>query len=57
MKVNFTVCYVKELHCIELFLKDHVALKTEVMILKIQLYYHRNKLHLKIYLFDIKQLF
>ncbi len=31
------------------FLKDHVTLKTGVMMLKIQLYHHRNKLHFKIY--------
>ncbi len=29
------------------FLKDHVTLKTAVMILKIQRCHHRNKLHLK----------
>uniref|UniRef100_A0A8C1XHE3 Phosphodiesterase n=1 Tax=Cyprinus carpio TaxID=7962 RepID=A0A8C1XHE3_CYPCA len=35
---------------------DHVTLKTEVMVLKIQLYNYRSKLHFKIYL-DRKQLF
>jgi len=34
---------------IELFLKHHVTLKTGVMMLKIQLYHHRNKLHFKIH--------
>jgi len=28
--------------------KDHVTMKTGVMILKIQLYHHRNKIHFKI---------
>ncbi len=39
------------------FLKDHVTLKThsdsEVMMLKIQLCHHRNKLYFKIYQVDI----
>ncbi len=34
---------------LEWFLKDHVTLKTGVMVLKIQLYHHRNKLDFKIY--------
>ncbi len=29
--------------------EDHVTLKTGVMMLKIQLYHHRNKFHFKIY--------
>jgi len=36
-----------EQQIIVLFLKDHVTLKTGVMMLKIQI--HRNKLHFKIY--------
>jgi len=35
-----------EQQIIVLFLKDHVTLKTGVMMLKIQI--HRNKLHFKI---------
>ncbi len=34
---------------LEWFLKDHVTLMTEVMMLKIQICHHRNKLHFKIY--------
>jgi len=29
--------------------KGHVTLKTGVMMLKIQLHHHRNKLHFKVY--------
>ncbi len=35
---------------LEWFMKDHVTQKTVVMMLKIQLCHHRNKLHFKIYL-------
>jgi len=41
---------------VKMILKDHVTLKAEVMMLKIQLCYHRNKLHFKRY-WHIKQLF
>ncbi len=36
-------------HQISIFLKDHVTPKTGVMILKIQLCHHRNKLYFKVY--------
>ncbi len=39
----------QQISIFEWFLKDPVALKTWVMMLKIQLYNHRNKLHFKIY--------
>ncbi len=41
---------------LEWFWKDHVTLNTGVMMLKIQLCHHRNKLHFKIYS-NRKQLF
>jgi len=46
----------QQISILELFLKDHVTLKTGVMMLKIQLCHHRNKLHFKIYS-NRKQLF
>ncbi len=46
----------QQISILEWFLKDHVTLKTGVMMLKIQLYNQRNKLHFKIYL-NRKQLF
>ncbi len=41
---------------LEWFLKDHVALKTGVMMLKNTALHHRNKFHFKMYL-NRKQLF
>ncbi len=40
---------VHQFSILEWFLNDCVTLKTGVMMLKIQLYHHRNKLHFKIY--------
>jgi len=37
----------QQIRMLERFLKDHVTLKTGVMMLKIKLYNHRNKLNLK----------
>ncbi len=39
----------QQISILEWFLKDHVTLKTEVMMLKIQFWNQRNKLHFKIY--------
>jgi len=41
---------------LERFLKDHETLKTGIMMLKIQPYHHKNKLHFKIHK-NRKQLF
>ncbi len=47
---------------LEGFLKDHVTPKTGVIVLTIQLFHHRNKLHFKmysnggLYLFELKSL-
>ncbi len=38
-----------QISILEWFLKDHVRLKTGVMMLKIQLCHHRSKLHFKMY--------
>jgi len=37
----------QQIRMLERFLKDHVTLKTGVMMLKIKLYDHRNKLNFK----------
>jgi len=39
----------QQISILESFLKDHVTLKTGVMMPKIQLCHQRNKLHFKIY--------
>ena len=46
---DFMYVWTREIIILEWFLKDHVTLKTGVMMLKIQLYHHRNKLHFKIH--------
>jgi len=38
-----------QISVLEWFLRDHVTLKTGVMMLKIQLCHHRNKQHSKVY--------
>jgi len=42
----------QQISLLELFVKDHVTLKTGVMMLTIQLCHHRSKLHFKIYRFS-----
>jgi len=43
---NYKKCFLRtNPNIIELFMKDSVILNTGIMILKIQLCHHRNKLH------------
>ncbi len=46
---NNQKCFLSSKYHIIMISEDHVTLKTAVMMLKIQLFQHRNKLHFKIY--------
>jgi len=41
------MCLELQISILDLFLKDHVTLKTGVMMLKIQRCHHRNKLYIE----------
>jgi len=54
---NFSILIEKfiflQIFILEGFLKDHMTLKTGVMMLKIQLYHHKNNVYFKIVYFIV----